>query len=545
MDRTQAERLIAAQVKPLFGFALRRCARIQDAEDVAQEIALRAFQALLTRDDLADPTRYIWTVAHHVLANHYRSRSRFHVGVPEDAAAETDFESVLLKEESVARLHREIARLSRQQREIVVLHYFHGRKQAEIAAQLGLPLGTVKWHLSEAKKELRTTMEQNRPVSHLQFDPIRFSSFGNEGSFGSEGSPWRMFRHALNQNIVYAAWRESRSIREIADCLGVSPVYIEDAVAALTEQGYLVEQGGRYRCAILLTEDSRELIALSDHMYKDAAALIAPALYQALAKSDLWSAEGFHPGAKPTLGRFSPDDEACTFALWALIPWCIAESAPDKAISFREAATLRPDGGCNIVHASIGAPDGCLPALYDKMDCQFSGPCWNERDGLTLWQLDSCWSERRIGEIYQSAADLTLSHLRRFFAGDTLDAEDYARLAQEGLLRTSGTPDGLFKAELTAVWLQGKALREKLLALARQVYAAHADALEALRQPYAEALLADTPPHLRKTRQYMLQNVYQADWFIMHCLQHLTEAGMLLPPDKTDRKSVHTLILTN
>ena len=223
MDRTQAARLITEHAGPLFGFALKRCASIQDAEDVAQEAALRAYQALLTREDVTDPVRYLWTVAHNVLANHYRDRSRMHVGVAEAAPAEDDFESDLLDREALRRVRQEIARLSRIQREIVVAYYFHRQKQSDIAAQMGLPLGTVKWHLFEAKKELKKNMETIRSVDHLSFDPIRFSDFGAEGSIGDEGSPWRVFRSALNQNIAYSTWREARSLPQIAEALGVSP----------------------------------------------------------------------------------------------------------------------------------------------------------------------------------------------------------------------------------------------------------------------------------------------------------------------------------
>ena len=97
-----------------------RCAIIQDAEDVAQEIALRAFQDLLTRDDVTDYLRYLWAVARNVLANHYRDHSRVHIGIADFEARTTDFESILTHEESVSRLHRGIAYLGRQQQEIIV-----------------------------------------------------------------------------------------------------------------------------------------------------------------------------------------------------------------------------------------------------------------------------------------------------------------------------------------------------------------------------------------------------------------------------------------
>lgn len=545
MDRTQAERLISEHVKPIFGFALKRCARIQDAEDVAQEIALRAYQALLTREDVAEPVRYIWTVAHNVLANHYRDRSRMHVGIADSTPEETDFESVLLEEEALRDLKQEIAALSRTQREILVAYYFHGMKQAEIAAQMKIPLGTVKWHLFEAKKELKRNMETIRSVDNLSFDPIRFSAFGTEGSIGDEGSPWRFFRSTLHQNIAYASWREARTIQQIAGAMGVSPVYVEDAVNYMTEQGYLTEENGKYRCAILLTEENARLTALRDRMYEEAARLIAPALRTALAESDLWSDSALYTGVRP-----DPDVQAgfvqadMNFALWALIPWCIAGSAPEQGIAFADVAALRPDGARNIVHASIDVPNSPRPALYSRMDGHFSGPCWNAQRGVTLWQLDTCWSARRIGEIYQHEAQATVSLLQRFFDGDALTAEEYARMAQQGLICTQGDPEGLFKAGPTVVWLQGNAIQDRLRDLTRQVYAEHTDALTSLRQPYAEALLADTPDHLRKLRRYMLQNLFQSDWFIMHCLHTLVGTGLLTPPAEAERRSLHTIILT-
>lgn len=545
MDRTQAERLIAAHVKPVFGFALKRCASIQDAEDVAQEIILRAYQALLRRNDLADPVRYIWTVAHNVLANHYRDRSRMHVGIADSTHEEADFESVILEEEALHSLRQEIAALSRTQREILVAYYFHGMKQTEIAAQMALPLGTVKWHLFEAKKELKKNMETNRSVDYLSFDPIRFASFGTEGSLGDEGSPWRFFRTSLHQNIVYATWREARTVQQIAGAMGVSPVYVEDAVDYMTEQGYLTEEKGKYRCAILLTEDNARLTSLRDHMYVEAAKLIAPALHNALAESDLWSDSTFHTGVRTDLdGQTGFVQADMNFALWALIPWCIASSASEKDITFADVAVLRPDGARNIVHASIDVPNSPRPVLYSRMDGHFSGPCWNAHHGVTLWQLDTCWSARRIGEIYQHEAQANVSLLQRFFDGDTLTVEEYARLVRQGLICTQGDPEGLFKAGLTVVWLQGKSIQDKLRDLTRRVYAQHADTLTALRQPYADALLADTPDHLHKMQRYMLQNLFQSDWFIMHCLHTLVESGLLTPPTEQERRSLHTIILT-
>ena len=50
MNRQDAERTITEYLKPIFGFALKRCKSIQDAEDLSQEIVLKAFRAFLIRE---------------------------------------------------------------------------------------------------------------------------------------------------------------------------------------------------------------------------------------------------------------------------------------------------------------------------------------------------------------------------------------------------------------------------------------------------------------------------------------------------------------
>ena len=88
MNRQDAEKIITQYLKPIFGFALKRCKSIQDAEDLSQEIVMRAFRALLIRDDIADVGKLIWTIAHNTLSNYYRDTARSMTGVSIDEVAE-------------------------------------------------------------------------------------------------------------------------------------------------------------------------------------------------------------------------------------------------------------------------------------------------------------------------------------------------------------------------------------------------------------------------------------------------------------------------
>ena len=353
MQREHAERIITEYLKPIYGFALKRCANLQDAEDLTQDIVLRAFRAMLVKDDLDSPKKFIWTIAHNVLANYYRDRTKTTIGVPVDELAELlpsqyDTPAGSVEDESIDRLHREIAYLSKLQRRIVIAYYFENKKQEVIAKELDIPLGTVKWHLFEAKKDLKKGMDTMRQTGELKFNPIKFELCGTNGSPGTKGANNNFFRSALSQNIVYAVWKEDKTINEIADCLGVSPVYVESEAEYLSEYGFLTENKGKYRCNILLDDPTNELISLHDEMYREAAKLFANELMKELTSSGILKDERISCGQtdQPISLTESPraDDN---FILWSLVPYIAAlsgESLMNKSISFEEVATVRPDG---------------------------------------------------------------------------------------------------------------------------------------------------------------------------------------------------------
>lgn len=119
-------------------------------------------------------------------------------------------------------------------------------------------MGTVKWHLFEAKKELKKGLERMRPLGELKFHPVTFALCGTNGSVGTKGGCQNFFRSALAQNIAYALLRGDKTVNQLGDALGVSPVYVESEAAYLAEYGFLLRQGNAYRLNILLDEPTAE-----------------------------------------------------------------------------------------------------------------------------------------------------------------------------------------------------------------------------------------------------------------------------------------------
>lgn len=114
------------------------------AEDVVQEAFLGLFRGL---GRLSDPGRAVAYLRVSVLNGcrsvlRARKRARLHWAAT-DYPAVWSAESAALEGEERREVLQAVARLPRRQREVLVLRYFLGLSDAEIAADLGVSRGTV------------------------------------------------------------------------------------------------------------------------------------------------------------------------------------------------------------------------------------------------------------------------------------------------------------------------------------------------------------------------------------------------------------------
>ncbi len=546
MNRENAEKIITEYLKPVFGFALKRCKSIHNAEDLSQDIILKAYRALLLRDDIEDAGKFIWTVAHNALANYYRDASKNAVGISLDMIAEAEDPTDLFSDdtdgETVKRLQSEIAYLSKLQRRIVIAYYYENRKQADIADELGIPLGTVKWHLFEAKKELKRGMEKMRESNELKFNPVKFKMVGINGSTGNQPM-FDYLRSALSQNICYDVRNEAKSVAEIADDLGVSPVYIEGEAEHLEEFGLLRKVKDKYIVNFLIEEPTKDFLVLQNNVYKEAASGFANALYDELISCGVLDDPDIICGQtdKPIVLSSSPRADR-NFILWSLIPYIAACSEgyrTDRGVTFEEAATIRPDGGHNIVHASVYPERLDLPDDYVLMN-NWCGPAIFSRDGYTVWRIDSEWSDKRItvdNNYFENMMRVLGDYAAEFDA--LLSKDEYVWLSELGFIKTNGDYDGHFKASWQPVILASSEINKKLLAIGAKIKAE----FKPKKEEYINAALNTVPTHLRRVKEYELQFAFEADGlFLLHCIKALLGNGKLTLPTENQKRTVSTLI---
>lgn len=251
MEKEFADKMIAQFQKKFFGFALSKCTDTTEAEELAARITCEAYVTLRTVENVYNWEGYLYKIASNVYARYVQEQTRHKT----DAISELEvsdgesFEGDYIKKEELELLKREVAWLGKRHREIILLHYYHNKKVAEIAEILDIPEGTVKWHLSDAKKLLKEGLRQPRDTGNLGLEPIKLCSLGHAGTIApGAGKVEEHLNSKLRQNIVFAAYFIPKTVEEIATELNVSPVFIEDEVAYLEEWGFLdLLAGKRYR----------------------------------------------------------------------------------------------------------------------------------------------------------------------------------------------------------------------------------------------------------------------------------------------------------
>ncbi len=158
--------------RPVYSLVLRMIQDPATAEDLAQEVFVKAFRALGSYDPRWKFSSWLFKIAHNTTIDHLRRGAPETVPLEagEDEEGRGGLVAVLADESAedpgaaaerhdLARsLESAIRRLRPDYRMAVLMFYVHGASYQEICEATGQPLGTVKTNLHRARKELAQVM---------------------------------------------------------------------------------------------------------------------------------------------------------------------------------------------------------------------------------------------------------------------------------------------------------------------------------------------------------------------------------------------------
>jgi RNA polymerase sigma-70 factor, ECF subfamily len=162
--------LVVRFERPVYALILRMVHDSGTAEDLAQEVFVKAYRHLDAYDARRKFASWLFKIAHNSTIDHLRRAALDTVPLATENETGGDLLAVIadpsvespaaaVERRAMARaLERAIAGLRADYREAVVLRYVEGLSYQEICDVLGQPLGTVKTNLHRARKELAEAM---------------------------------------------------------------------------------------------------------------------------------------------------------------------------------------------------------------------------------------------------------------------------------------------------------------------------------------------------------------------------------------------------
>ncbi len=153
--------LYAEHAGAVYAFCVRWTGDAQRAEDVVQEVFLRAWRNMSTVDLLTRPVRpWLFAVARNLLTDLHRAQGSRPQLVDDAALAQVPAPDELDRAVESWQVAAALQRLSPEHREVLVHSHWMGRSVAETAALLGVPPGTVKSRTYYALRALRLALEE-------------------------------------------------------------------------------------------------------------------------------------------------------------------------------------------------------------------------------------------------------------------------------------------------------------------------------------------------------------------------------------------------
>jgi RNA polymerase sigma-70 factor (ECF subfamily) len=163
---------MAEHGRALLAYAVRLCGDRHAAEDVVQEVLVRAWQRAGQLTEAHGSVRgWLLTVTRNLVIDQARARAARPrevadlEGAGEAAGAVTDHAGAVVDSITVVGM---LDTLSPEHREVLVELYYRDRSTAQAAEVLGVPSGTVKSRAYYALRALRQSAQQRRtgPLAH-------------------------------------------------------------------------------------------------------------------------------------------------------------------------------------------------------------------------------------------------------------------------------------------------------------------------------------------------------------------------------------------
>ena len=158
MDLFDTEKIYREFHPKVYQYLVNRMGSIEDAEDMAQTVFLKVFTKLETFDaSKSSLSTWIFNITRNTMIDHQRSMTlRVHDEIPETQADDSpDMLDNLIMEQEQELLADALEKLTRDERDLIILHYYNEYTLLQIADLMRRPYGQIKRLHMKALQKLK------------------------------------------------------------------------------------------------------------------------------------------------------------------------------------------------------------------------------------------------------------------------------------------------------------------------------------------------------------------------------------------------------
>ncbi len=228
-------------------FCVRRISDSEAAKDLAQDILYEAVRALASGREITAFYSWYWKTARNKYADYIRHKRSPDMPIEAAGGIAADVPQPvekLIAEEDISALNYSLSRLASSYREIMIRFYLREQSVNGIADDLKIPVGTVKRRLFDARKQLKERFDNMNNIGKSAYAPAQADWFW--GGSAMQAS-CLMDSSKIIPQIMVICRSEQKSVNDIADEMGIAPVYLEEILEKMTEEKLLISPAkGKY-----------------------------------------------------------------------------------------------------------------------------------------------------------------------------------------------------------------------------------------------------------------------------------------------------------
>lgn len=161
-DLLAFEQIMRLYERRVFGYVMRHVNNREDAEDITQEVFIKLYKKFGSYDPKQTFTTWLFTIATNTIYDFLRHRrgkqDLLTVDDPVQPFETADARDPYIAVAAAVDVGQALEKIKTVYRTVLLLYYRDELTCEEIAAALKIPVGTVKTHLSRARKSLKEVL---------------------------------------------------------------------------------------------------------------------------------------------------------------------------------------------------------------------------------------------------------------------------------------------------------------------------------------------------------------------------------------------------